>query len=236
MYLLDLARTRYLQNLYLNNPIILKRKSIYLIRHGETDFNRRGVVQGSGVDSLLNEWGEAQAAAFFNAYQHVPFDKIYTSDLRRTHQTVNGFIKLGIPHESYAGLNEISWGAREGREPNTGDNNYYRELVTAWRNGQVELAAEEGESPVQVRERQLPVIETILSRVHERNILIAMHGRAMRVLMTTLFDQPLVRMDDYEHSNLCLYKINYSYDLQKFELEISNDITHLLSLEIPQTL
>jgi broad specificity phosphatase PhoE len=66
----------------------LKKKSIYLIRHGETDFNRRGVVQGSGVDSLLNEWGEAQAAAFFNAYQHVPFDKIYTSDLKRTHQVI----------------------------------------------------------------------------------------------------------------------------------------------------
>jgi len=108
--------------------------------------------------------------------------------------------------------------------------------VTAWKNGQVELAAEEGESPLQVRERQIPVIETILSRPHERNILIAMHGRAMRVLLTTLFNQPLVKMDDYEHSNLCLYKINYSYDTGKFELEVSNDITHLLSLEIPQTL
>ena len=214
----------------------MKRKSIYLIRHGETDFNRKGVVQGSGVDSSLNEWGEAQATAFYNAYQHVPFDKIYTSALKRTHQSVRGFIKQGIPHESYSGLNEISWGIREGREPNVGDSTYYKDLVLAWRNGNVDLGAEEGESPVQVRERQIPVIEIILSRPHERNILVAMHGRAMRVLLTLLFDQPLVRMDDYEHSNLCLYKINYSYDTQKFELELSNDITHLLSLEIPQTL
>jgi bisphosphoglycerate-dependent phosphoglycerate mutase len=86
----------------------LKRKSIYLIRHGETDLNRKGVVQGSGVDSMLNEWGEAQAAAFFNAYQHVPFDKIYTSALQRTQQSVRGFINQGIPYESYAGLYEIS--------------------------------------------------------------------------------------------------------------------------------
>ncbi|CAG5002671.1 2,3-bisphosphoglycerate-dependent phosphoglycerate mutase [Dyadobacter sp. CECT 9275] len=214
----------------------MKRKSIYLIRHGETDLNRRGVVQGSGVNAPLNEWGEAQAEAFFNAYQHVPFDKIYTSDLLRTHQSVRGFLRQGIPHESYAGLNEISWGVREGKEPNTGDSNYYRELVTAWRNGEVHLAAEEGESPVDVRNRQIPVIETILSRPHERNILVAMHGRAMRVFLTILFNQPLVRMDDYEHSNLCLYKINYSYDKGQFDLEISNDITHLLSLEIPQTL
>jgi hypothetical protein len=61
-----------------------------------------------------------------------------------------------------------------------------------------------------------------------------MHGRAMRVFLTTIFDEPLVNMDNYEHSNLCLYKIGYSYETQKFELEVSNDITHLLSLEIPQ--
>ncbi|WP_149243188.1 histidine phosphatase family protein [Dyadobacter sp. 32] len=214
----------------------MKRKSIYLIRHGETDLNRQGVVQGSGVDSKLNDWGQAQADAFFNAYQHVPFDKIYTSALQRTHQSVRGFIAQGIPHESYAGLNEISWGVREGKEPNTGDSQYYRELVNKWKNGEVNESAEGGESPEDVRNRQIPVIETILSRPHERNILIAMHGRAIRVLLTTLFDQPLVRMDDYDHSNLCLYRINYSYDTQRFELEVSNDITHLLSLEIPQTI
>ena len=214
----------------------MKRKSIYLIRHGETDLNRRGVVQGSGVDAPLNEWGKAQAEAFFNAYQHVPFDKIYTSNLQRTHQSVKDFVRLGIPNESYAGLNEISWGSREGKEPNTGDSTYYRELTNAWKNGQVEMAAEGGESPIDVRNRQIPVIEKILSRPTERNILVAMHGRAMRVFLTTLFNQPLVRMDDYEHSNLCLYKINYSYDTGVFELEVSNDITHLLSLEIPQTL
>ncbi|GLU54358.1 histidine phosphatase family protein [Dyadobacter frigoris] len=214
----------------------MKRKSIYLIRHGETDLNRRGVVQGSGVDSKLNEWGEAQAAAFFNAYQHVPFDKIYTSDLQRTHQSVRGFIKQGIPHESYPGLNEISWGLREGKEPNTGDTSYYRDLVLAWKAGDFDRAAEEGESPIQVRDRQIPVIETFLSRPHERNILIAMHGRAMRVLLTVLFKESLIHMDDYEHSNLCLYRINYSYDTGLFEMEVRNDTTHLLSLEIPQTL
>ena len=213
----------------------MKRKSIYLIRHGETDLNRQGVVQGSGVDSMLNEWGEAQAAAFFNAYQHVPFDKIYTSNLQRTQQSVRGFINQGIPFEKYEGLNEISWGAREGKEPNTGDTSYYRDLVLAWKDGDFNRAADGGESPIQVRDRQIPVIETILSRPHERNILIAMHGRAMRVLLTTLFKQSLIHMDDYEHSNLCLYRINYSYDTQRFELEVKNDTTHLLSLEIPQT-
>jgi probable phosphoglycerate mutase len=212
----------------------LKNKSIYLIRHGETDYNRNGVVQGCLIDADLNSWGLAQAQAFFDTYQHVPFDKIYTSALKRTKQSVQGFIDMGIPYEAHAGLNEISWGNREGRTPNTMDNDYYRNLVLSWRNGQFDLASEDGESPVQVQKRQLPVIDLILSRPQERTILIAMHGRAIRILLATLFSESLSEMDRYEHSNLCLYKLNYSYKDKRFSLEVSNDITHLLTIEIPQ--
>ncbi len=67
-------------------------KDIYLIRHGETDYNRMRVVQGSGIDADLNELGKRQAQAFFEHYQNLALDKIYTSALRRTHQSVKGFI------------------------------------------------------------------------------------------------------------------------------------------------
>ncbi|MCZ6694862.1 MAG: histidine phosphatase family protein, partial [Bacteroidetes bacterium] len=77
----------------------METKKIYLIRHGQTDFNNRGVVQGSGIDSSLNETGYKQAQAFFDAYQQVPFQKIYTSSLQRTTQTVKPFIDKGIPFE-----------------------------------------------------------------------------------------------------------------------------------------
>ncbi|HRG79965.1 MAG TPA: histidine phosphatase family protein, partial [Cyclobacteriaceae bacterium] len=59
-------------------------KKIYIIRHGQTDFNLQGIVQGSGVDSSLNDMGRAQADAFYLTYKDIPFDKIYTSALRRT--------------------------------------------------------------------------------------------------------------------------------------------------------
>lgn len=44
-------------------------KYIYILRHGETDYNRRGIVQGSGVDAELNEYGRLQAEAFFRYYR-----------------------------------------------------------------------------------------------------------------------------------------------------------------------
>ncbi|KAI1690620.1 histidine phosphatase superfamily (branch 1) domain-containing protein [Ditylenchus destructor] len=65
---------------------------------------------GEGVNSPLNETGMAQAQAFFERYNTVPFDKIYTSTLLRTHQTVKGFIDQNLPWEQLVGLDEISWG------------------------------------------------------------------------------------------------------------------------------
>ena len=107
----------------------MDKKTIYLIRHGETDYNRRGIVQGSGIDADLNDIGEAQALAFFESYQHVPFDKIYTSKLKRTTQSVQDFIALGIPVESHGGLNEISWGINEGQIPNSDNRESIRQLI-----------------------------------------------------------------------------------------------------------
>lgn len=85
-------------------------KELYIIRHAETELNRLGIVQGRGVDSDLNDTGRAQAAAFFERYKTVAFDKIYTSELKRTHQTVQQFIDLGLPWEQELGLDELAWG------------------------------------------------------------------------------------------------------------------------------
>jgi probable phosphoglycerate mutase len=202
-------------------------KDIYLIRHGETEYNRKRVVQGSGIDADLNDLGQKQAAAFFAHYQDLPIDKIYTSVLRRTHQSVKGFIEKGLPWEQYEGLNEISWGNKEGKSPNTEDDLYYKNLTKTWRDGNVHVQSEEGESPVEVLERQKPVIDLILSRPEENAILVAMHGRAMRVLLTHLFNAPLHHMDHYAHQNLCLYHIQYDYTAQAFRLVKGNCVIHL---------
>ncbi|WP_420148017.1 histidine phosphatase family protein [Spirosoma sp.] len=210
----------------------MRQKTIYLIRHGETDYNRRGVVQGSGVDSDLNEMGRAQAMAFFHAYQHVPFNKIYISGLKRTYQTVESFIDLGIPYEKLTGLNEISWGVMEGKAPGNLDNEYYRALIEAWASGNTAMTTDGGESPDQVAARQKIAIDVILSHADEEIVLVAMHGRAMRILLCWLTGVSLSVMDQFEHSNLCLYKLRYDYDTQQFAIELTNDTAHLLSLAI----
>src|SRR5690606_20205523 len=115
-----------------------------------TDFNKEGIVQGSGVDSHLNDTGRNQAAAFYNMYNQIAFDKVYTSSLIRTHQSVDGFIKQGISHEALAGLNEINWGNKEGQKISLQDDKRYFEMLERWRTGETSLRIEGGESPDEV--------------------------------------------------------------------------------------
>lgn len=206
----------------------MKTKKIYLIRHGETDYNKQRIVQGSGVDSDLNELGRAQASAFFEHYKHIPFDKVYTSALKRTIQSVQKFLDAGLPHEAYAGLNEINWGKKEGRRVVPEEDVAYYELLQKWKNGQVDIPIEGGESPVQVLERQKPVLDLILSRTEEKTILISTHGRAMRILLCLMLNYPLKEMDRFEHENLCLYILYYTGSL--FTIEKFSDTEHLQSL------
>ncbi|UYZ63545.1 histidine phosphatase family protein [Hymenobacter weizhouensis] len=200
-------------------------KKIYLIRHGQTDYNLRGIVQGSGVDAPLNEAGRRQAARFFAAYQHVPFDKVYTSLLQRTHQSVEGFLHRGLPHEQHAGLNEISWGRREGTRITPEEDEEYHSVLQQWRAGHTSARLEGGESPDEVAARQRPFIDLLRSRPEEKTVLICMHGRAMRVLLCQLLGYPLRLMDSFEHHNLCLYKLHYTGSM--FSVKSFLDMRHL---------
>ncbi len=199
-------------------------KKIYLIRHGQTEYNRVGIVQGSGVDSDLNDYGRAQAQAFFETYQRIQFDKIYTSALKRSIESVQGFIGLGIPHEALKGLNEISWGKKEGQKITPEEDVYYHDVLNQWREGNTGLRIEGGESPEDVVKRLSVDMNYILSNSDEKTILICMHGRAIRILLCYLLERPLYEMDSFEHSNLGLYRLEYQDE--KFSLTLSNDVAH----------
>ncbi len=206
-------------------------KKIFIIRHGQTDFNLKGIVQGSGVDSDLNDFGRAQAHAFYEAYATNPFSKVYTSALKRSIETVAGFIDNGIPHEVLPGLNEISWGKKEGQPITPEEDAYYHELLNEWRKGNTHLRIEGGESPEDVVARIKPAVKTLLSRDDEHTVLVCMHGRAMRILLCHLLRYPVKCMDMFEHENLCLYVVNHTGTMAY--VETYNDTRHLKKLKVP---
>lgn len=89
---------------------------IYLVRHGETDWNRERRIQGS-TDIPLNDTGRAQARATGKLLSRRAWDSIYASPLSRAMET--GAIiaaRLGIaPPQALPEVVERSYGAAEGR-------------------------------------------------------------------------------------------------------------------------
>lgn len=204
------------------------KKTFYFIRHGQTDLNLRGIVQGRGVNTPLNENGRKQAQAFFEAYKDVPFDKIYTSTLLRTQQTVESFVQLGIPAEELIGLDEISWGIYEGREQDEEVMSGFGKLIDAWRDNQLDIAVEKGETPNQLVVRQKEAIAYMLQQPDESTVLVCMHGRALRILLCHLTEVAVCQMDDFPHTNTALYVLEYEHG--KFRIVDHYNTKHLDNL------
>lgn len=202
----------------------MKSKKIYIIRHGQTDYNLQGIVQGSGVDSPLNSTGLRQAALFYEKYKDLKVQKVYISVLQRTYQSVAQFIEQGLPHEKTPALNEISWGEYDGKLDTKDQESIYWTIVNRWKAGDLRAKVAGAENPEEVRDRLLPFVEQLLAGP-EQEVLICMHGRAMRVLLSILMAKPLAEMDSFSHSNLCLYVLEWKEGAISILSE--NDTSHL---------
>lgn len=197
------------------------KKTIYFIRHGQTEYNKLRIIQGSGVDSDLNETGRNQGLQFYNQYKSIPFQAVLTSTLKRTHQTVASFIDDGVPWEQFEEIKEMHWGIHEGKEGNPEMHKDYMRVV---KNGTWDERIEGGESINDVVTRLRVFIQHLENR-DEEILLVCLHGRTMRVLMCMLDENDLIKMDDYPHANTGLYLVEY--ENSKFQIIERNLLDHL---------
>lgn len=200
-------------------------KELYIIRHGQTEHNAKGIVQGKGVNLPLNDLGRKQAKQFFDAYKHIPFDKMFASSLLRAQQSIELFKQFNIPFEISADLDEISWGNMEGQTNTVESDEQFQQMLRNWQAGKIHEKFPEGESPFELQQRQQKFLQHLLS-LPDKKILIATHGRFIRSFMCTLTNTDLSQMETFHHVNLCLYKVNYLAD-KTFKIELHCDTRHL---------
>ena len=194
---------------------------LYIIRHAETEYNRKGIIQGSEVDSDINDVGESQANSFYEYYKDINFDKIYVSDLKRTFQTIRRFTENGSSYEKLKEFNEISWGVNQGKSDGLED---YARLIDTWLAGNLDNKFEEGESPNEMSVRLVKGFNKVLDDDCD-TVLLCIHGRALRILLSKIIDNDLTKMDKYVHSNTGLYILEYKNG--KYEILGSNLRDHL---------
>jgi len=199
-------------------------KSWYFVRHGETDYNKRGIVQGSGVDSSLNDTGRQQAKAFYEKYKAISFNKIICSKLKRTKETVSHFIDAGIPWEQTASINEMNWGIHEGEKSQPWMIENYKNMIKAWGEGDLDARVEKGESAKELIERCKYFLKE-LKNTEEQQILICAHGRSLRCLLMLLKNQSVAEMELYRPGNTAVYKYTIAGD--EVQVDFENNLQHL---------
>jgi len=199
-------------------------RELFIIRHGETDLNKEGIIQGRGVNAGLNEKGRQQALQFHEAFRDEGFEILFSSSLRRTQETLEPFIREDLEWEQYPELDEIGWGRFEGKRATLDFKQEYYDLLKHWETGVFTARMEGGESPLEVKARQEKFIRMWEMR-KEKKSLLCMHGRAMRILLAWLINQDLATMDTFPHHNLTLYKL--IFEEGKYRIDLYNYTGHL---------
>jgi len=188
---------------------------LYLIRHGETDYNNSFRFQGR-IDVPLNEAGVAQAEKLAGYFKNIPLEAIYTSDLKRAVKTAEiiGRLKGIIPIKTEA-LREMSFGIWE----NMSSQDIQKQYAKEWKDFFAQPATtkiSQGESMSEVQKRAYPAIQQILDRYPEGDVAFVAHGGVIRVLICTMLGLDLNRSWHLHVGNAsvtCFYYWGRSYTL-----------------------
>lgn len=161
-------------------------KTLYLIRHGETDHNAAGRAMGQ-MDVPLNERGIEQARQTAGFLRRYPIERIVSSDLGRAMATAQPLADgLGLAIEPDARLRELSFGILEGKT--VGECELLDPAaVERWRSGDFDAALPGGESRRSLMKRTREVLEEIAAGPHAHVALFS-HGGALNALHTHMVE------------------------------------------------
>jgi probable phosphoglycerate mutase len=155
---------------------------LFLFRHGETDWNREGRLQGH-TDTSLNETGVAQAEALVERLRPHRLDSVISSDLARAWTTGRIVAEgLGIPLIREPGLREAHIGEAEGLFWPEVKSRFGETLTERWFTDD-DAAFPGGETGLQTRSRGLAALRRFVAEQPYRRVGVSTHGAMVRQLM-----------------------------------------------------
>jgi broad specificity phosphatase PhoE len=148
--------------------------TLMLVRHGETDWNADGRLQGQ-TDRPLSDFGRRQARQLAEELADDELEAIYASDLSRARETAEIVgERLGLPVLLDPDLREKDWGTWEG--------------LTSVERDRVEFVGETTEAH---QERVLRALGRIAERHPDGRVLVVTHGGSMRRVQTAALGMAL---------------------------------------------
>ena len=167
---------------------------LYIMRHGETDWNKEKRLQGQS-DIELNEFGRSLAYKTQEGLKDIPFDRVITSPLKRAKETAR--IVMGdrkIPFTEDNRISEMCFGEYEGmcckgkgfNIPDEGFKNFF--LAP-----QLYKAPKTGEDFSQFSKRIHEFLHELYGKKEYENdtILISVHGAVLCAMLRDMKNTPL---------------------------------------------
>lgn len=205
----------------------MKRIRLFIARHGETDYNRKGLLQGRGIDAPLNDTGKDQARQLAGYLKNYKTKNLYCSSLRRTWQTARPYQDI-VQSELFKkrDLDEMDFGDFEGvsydeAAPEIG------ELQNIWERGETSVKIPGGESPEEVFQRANNSVEESINSSNSDIMIFILHGRLIRILLSEWLGYGLKNMQKIEHQNGAVNQL--MYENGSFNSVYLNKTDHLLT-------
>jgi broad specificity phosphatase PhoE len=154
---------------------------VYIVRHGVTDWNQAGCIQGQ-LDVPLNAAGRAQAVLAAQAFMACGATALYSSDLLRAYETAQIIGRqTGLQVIQKPGLREMDFGAWQGltsaqilaRDP---------EVYAARRERPYDVPPPGGETWQRFYQRVLQALRDILQATDAQRIIVSTHSGVCTVL------------------------------------------------------
>ena len=157
---------------------------LYIIRHGQTDWNRARLLQGR-TDIPLNEWGRRVAQLTREGLKEVAFDVAFTSPLIRARKTAELILEdKNIPIIDDDRLIEVNFGSYEGKSFQLDDEN----LQNFFSKPEAYYSVDGSESIESVIERTGKFLSELYKKQEYQNstILVSTHGAALCGLLCNI--------------------------------------------------
>ena len=170
-----------------NIPSKIGDSRIFLVRHGETNWNKEGRFQGQ-IDIPLNDNGKDQALKTFKYLREINFNKAFSSSMNRPYETAQIILKKhqNLKITKINALVEIGHGLWEGKlEEEIKEN--WPTLLKKWHDKPEEVIMPEGESIKDVSERSVQAFEEICSSQKDNDLtLVVAHDAVNKTLICNI--------------------------------------------------
>jgi alpha-ribazole phosphatase len=181
---------------------------VYLVRHGETDYNKKSCYYG-WTDCSLAQEGIEQSEALRSVFENIQYDVMLSSDLRRAVETANIINCCNRELLIDKRLRELNFGQWEGKS--------YQEVSTEhtedwnlWVEDYENAAPTDGESFANMYNRISEFMDEARNLYKDKSMVIVSHNGSLRIIAAYLLG---LTMDktwcfNFEHGKYSLLEVN----------------------------